>query len=115
MKLISMEKPAPKAKKGDKIGQDLFCGGGERYPYGLKLRFDEDAIKKLKLDVSSMKVGDTITIQAKASVEEVSQREGRDYSSGKPKTHESLELQITAIGLSSAKDYDGAWDEKDDD
>lgn len=65
-------------------------GGGDRYPYGLELRLDNESMEKLGIDLPA--VGKEISITAKAKVEEASSRETQE---GGPKL--SCTLQITKL------------------
>lgn len=68
-----------------------------RYPYGLHLSFDKECLDKLGLS-KLPKVGNSVTVMARAKVESVSERD----SAGDGKRR-SLELQITDIGFEMAK------------
>ena len=67
------------------------CGpSGDRYPYGLELRLDDESMKKLGIELPA--VGKEISVTAKATVNEASARESTD--GGK---RLSCTLQITKL------------------
>lgn len=67
-----------------------------QYDYGLQLSLNDSSLEKLGIDVSTMRVGDTVLIQAKAEVKSVSVSEN-DYDDDGPQ--QRLELQITDIAI----------------
>lgn len=67
-----------------------------KYPYGLSLSLDEDALKKLGI-TELPAVGKSLTLHAKVKVESVSESE---YESGASK---NLGLQITHMELDAGK------------
>lgn len=70
---------------------------GEKYPYGMRLDFNGDVMKKLGMK-SLPKTGKEVTITARAKVvsTRISDREG-----GKPE--QNMELQITAIEVTGGE------------
>lgn len=64
---------------------------GSAYPYGLTLRLDEIALKKLRLALP--KVGTKMTIHASGIVTSVSANESEDHN------HSCVEIQIQRLGI----------------
>jgi len=78
------------------------------YPWGLELRLDEKACKKLPA-LDGVEAGQEVMLHAKAKVTVVSQR---DTSAGKTR---SVELQITdlAVAGDAQDEYDSGFNGKD--
>lgn len=74
---------------------------GPQYPYGLRVRLDNDTIEKLGLK-KLPKVGDVRSLGARVKVASVSENE-YDGPDGKRK-HRDVELQITDMGLDGDDD-----------
>jgi hypothetical protein len=68
---------------------------GPRYPYGLSINLDNDALKKLGIG-DSVEVGDEVTISAKATVTSKS-----GYQTMVGDSENSLGLQITGMEVSA--------------
>lgn len=86
---------------------------GPLYPWGLRLNLDDDVVSRLKLK-DLPKVGKTMMLAARVGVVSVSSSDSQ--GGGK---RESIELQITDLGLdrdgddeSATEIYDGAQSEK---
>lgn len=96
MELKDMKLP-PRKKTPEEQRYPTMCAEGDdpRYPYGLRLHLDEAQVKALGL-TELPKAGVSITLEAKGDVcstgETQMQKEG---------TERSLDIQITALGLSS--------------
>lgn len=88
MKLCSMKLPPEKTKH--KIEPAKV--EAPRYPWGLRLNLETEAIEKLGLE-KLPQVGTVVTVMAKAKVVEVSQTDMQNRKSRR------LELQITDLGL----------------
>lgn len=65
---------------------------GPRYPYGLSLCFNDDVLKKLKLDFTDVNVGETLHLFAFAKVTGKSMNEDADAGA-----NQRIELQITHL------------------
>jgi hypothetical protein len=94
--LTSMELTAKEAKK--EVSPDA---NPPKYPWGLCINLDEDALKKLGID-ELPDVGSTVSIVAKAEVQSASESQ---YQGDKEKRM-SLSLQITDMGVKLAPDDD---------
>lgn len=75
---------------------------GDQYPYGLKLHFNDDEIKKLKVDLSKRNVGEVVNIIAMGSVSKVEESDEYGYE-------KTLGIQIKKISL----EFSGTTDELD--
>lgn len=64
------------------------------YPYGLKLSFEEEDLKKLGISITEMKIGDMINFVNSARITSISSNKSEDYSNN------TLSLQIEKMGLS---------------
>jgi hypothetical protein len=97
MKLTNLKLSASEAKvdAGAPIGpkQNL-----PRYPYGMELRLDTEALDKLKIDLADYKVGETCMIEAKCLVTRMSESQSQGG-----KDRRDLKLQITDIAFSEDK------------
>ncbi|MBI5520215.1 MAG: hypothetical protein HY916_09160 [Desulfovibrio sp.] len=107
-KLVNMALPKPKKGEKDKCGE--LCtnaADAPKYPWGLTLRLDDEAIKKLGLDIKNFNTDTVVTITAKAECTEM--REEDRQSSGKS---QSLSFQITDMAISrEGKDaFADGWD-----
>lgn len=74
-------------------------GEGERYPYGLCLSLDDDALAKLGM-TQPPKVGSTMTITAKVKVTSarISEDEG-----GEPESSSSWQITAMEVGQDTSK------------
>ena len=96
MKFVDMKFTKEELKKRDKdnkVTEVPSMGEREIFPYGLELRLDEDAIKKLGINVKSFAAGDVVQIGGIAKVQEI---RDVDRISG---SRQSMELQVTSIGV----------------
>lgn len=87
MPLVSMEQPKKK--------ESTYY---EKYPYGLRITLNKEALKKLGLSSKDFSSGQTGTLEASYTIISTSDRtsiEGGDNM--------SVELQITGLALSQAK------------
>lgn len=97
MKLSSMKIDRKKSEKaGPSISMDEAM-----YPYGLEVRLDTDALKKLGLADALPKVGKGMKLEAMVDVTSVSENDRK--GGGKSC---SVTLQITDLGLATVKDND---------
>lgn len=94
MKLVNMKLAPAEAKK---MAEPCAMGDAPRYPWGLQLTLDNDAIEKLGLDALP-EVGASVQLVANVTVTAVSmnQTEGGDE-------RKSVSLQITDMGLATTK------------
>lgn len=70
-----------------------YPGDSEKYPYGLTLRLDHEAMKKLGIKLPA--VGETVEICAKAMVTEA---ESRETTGGGKRESCSLQIQKLKVG-----------------
>lgn len=87
MKMTSM-KLNPKEMKDKNRPEVPSQADKPSFPYGLRLRLEDDCLKKMALS-KLPKVGEKVSISAIAKIISVSQDESR----------KSIELQITDIGM----------------
>jgi hypothetical protein len=82
MALVNMQQSAEEAKEANTVTGE--SDDGPRYPYGLELRLDEEALGKLGITAPPA-VGTTMTITAKVIVTSASQHQTQggdpEYSS----------------------------------
>ena len=98
MKLASM-----KLKRQDKEKMPAAIGpmdAGEQYPYGLRIRLENEQLDKLGFD-ELPKVGEYITLEAECCVISTSQN---DRNGGEPR--KTLELQIEKLVCEEDDDED---------
>lgn len=114
--LVNMALPKP--KKGEKDTASVpCCGKAEdrpKYPWGLEVRLDGDAIKKLGLNIKDFDTDTIVQIQAKAETTSVSESDTQQVGKSV-----SLAFQITDMALTCEgedgfqKGWDGAQKGKD--
>lgn len=107
LKDMKVTKAEAKAEK-EKYASPISCGqDGDRYPYGLEVRLDNDSLKKLGI-TTLPKVGSKMTLTALVVVESASENQRREGGSRRDMT-----LQITKMDLSKGKaaSAEGALDE----
>jgi hypothetical protein len=88
--MVSMKR----TKKEKKKDSDVCCAPGdeETFPWGLRLRLEEESLTKLKMDLP--KVGSNVKIEAIGKVVEVSQHESDK------RTNRHVEIQIQKLSVS---------------
>lgn len=103
-----------KLTKKESTGSNRVAVGidEELYPYGLVLHLNDEEIKKIDVDIKSLKVGDQVVVEARALVSSLSSRlvqEGKK----KPGSDEDLSIQITdlALSLEDEKDFFAGFNE----
>jgi len=89
MTLINMKKQPKKPKEMS----EMMEMEEEKYPYGLRIHLDKDALKKLGI-TELPKVGDVVVISAKASVGSVHESE---HLVGE--VNRNVDLQITDLDV----------------
>ena len=98
--MVSMELSKTEAKEESSVSQDTDL---PRYPYGLSLYLDSDALAKLGI-ADMPKVGGTLQLMATVKVTGTSERESQNQD-GTAESNACVDLQIIAMELSGpAKD-----------
>jgi hypothetical protein len=92
MPLTNMQMSAEEAKE---YTQPMTAGDAPKYPYGLCLCLNDDALKKLGIN-EPLPVGTEVIITAKAKVTSAGAREELDGDK-----HTNMDLQITDMELST--------------
>ena len=93
MKPVDMRLPKDKAKAMNAPVADTSAGNGQKYPWGLRLRLENESLDKL--DIKVLPEPDTeCRLMCVAKVVSV---EKREQSGGEARRH--LELQITKMAL----------------
>ena len=90
-KLISM-----KSKKGSKADSPVGATEDSKYPWGLSLTLEDEALKKLGVDFSVMRTGVKVGLVCEA---EVTGRAENEYDG---KINRSVNLQITKMAKPAA-------------
>lgn len=93
MALVEMKRSKADRKK---TAEQTVGGGGEDYPYGLRVNLDHESLAKLGID-KMPSVGDKLHLHAHAHV--VSAEE-RSTEGGKKHRHVGLELRKMQVGES---------------
>jgi hypothetical protein len=93
MKLTNMMLPKKKNKSETAEVAPMDYDSKPRYPYGLEIRLEKEALDKLGINVDNMSIGSKCNIEAKAKVVNLSKNasEGRDSA--------SASLQITDLAV----------------
>lgn len=108
--MINLKRSVKEIKKEKTVGID---SGGyiEKYPWGTRLRFNEDLIDKVK-SLQTIASGTEIIINAKAFICEVSTNETAPYPGKKGKKNVNVEIQITDIDIKDNMDAEASFNEK---
>jgi hypothetical protein len=95
MKLTSMKLAPPEPTPEEKMYPSMACGPDStpEYPYGLRIRLEEDQIKALGL-TELPETGASVTLSAQGEISSTSA-----YDDAKRGVQRTIEIQITAIGL----------------
>lgn len=107
-KLIDMKLSA--REKKDALPSPMSAYKGPDYPYELRITLDEDALKRLRIDPSKLKVGDKLEVVGVSEVHAISQnRHASIHGDGKTRENQRLELQMTRINVCMPGDsvFDG--------
>lgn len=91
-KLVSMK--IDKAERAKMAEPSCMATDAPTYPYGLSLTLDNDALEKLGIAITDLKVGASMTLVATVEVTSVSSRQ-----TDADDDDESAGLQITALCL----------------
>ena len=109
--MVDMSRPKPTNMVEEKaqmpVATDSYY---EKYPWGLRLTLNDEDIKKLGLKISDFNVEDTRELTAKILVTSVSSEQNMN-DSGKAKTRDRLEFQITDMSITDPEDFEGAFKE----
>lgn len=105
MKLTDMK--LPKLSKKELKAEMAVPGSdrGDRYPYGLELRFDKEEIEKVPA-LKKLNAGDTVNIQGVGKVTEV-----RITDVDKGKARHNIEIQVQKIGIANKSSYSESFKE----
>lgn len=104
MKLVDMK--LPKLSKEElKKKNSICCENEDKYPWGLRMDFDEAVIEKIPA-LYDHEVGESLTITVQATVISKRMTENSDKTKRK-----RLEVQITAMGTDSKKADEKAFEE----
>lgn len=98
MKLVNMKMSAEEAS--EQYGSSL--AEAPKYPYGLSLNLDDDALEKLGLDEDLPEVGESFLVMCKVDVVSVISRSDQEGES-----EDSIRLQITDMA------FDKPFDDSD--
>ena len=86
----------------------------EKYPWGTRISFDDNVIEKLKIDLSSLKIGGKGKLMAEYEIMEIS-RNDRLGEDGKERKSQSLAIQIQKLALSDEGSFDAGFKDKSED
>lgn len=103
-KLVNM-KLDPVTEK-EKYAEPSTLVESPRYPWGLCIDLDDEAMKRLKL-AKMPPVGESVMVLAKATVTRCSENQYQN-SDGKAETRQNCALQITDLALSDVDDESDA-------
>ncbi len=97
MQMMDMKLPKKNKKEMMEGAAISSADDQDRYPYGLRLRFENEQFDKID-SLSQLNVGDKVTIQATGMVIECrqSERQGNERD-------RSCEVQITNVGVEGGK------------
>ena len=88
-----------KKKKTSDEPKEVISENGDKYPYGLQLRFDTEQIEKIDT-LKNLDIGEIVKIFGIAKVTELSSRE----QAGKEESRKDAALQIQQIAVVSSKE-----------
>ena len=97
MKLVDMKIPKKSKKEREKV-MTVGYDEGDKYPYGLQLRFNKDQIDKLP-GMKDCKTGDTVNVVGSGKVTEVSMSES---SSGRDRHNITIQIEKIDVGKKKA-------------
>ena len=96
-----------KLSKADKKEMEKAVSiGDDNYPWGTRLRFENDTIKKIPF-LQDVKAGTTVDIKAIGKVTEV-----RITDTEKGKSYENVEIQLQKIDLGNANEAEESFKEE---
>jgi len=95
MKLVDMKEPKRKRDKNTTMEAPMDYDR-EKYPYGLRLRLENEQIKKIK-GIKDFKVGDTVSVIGTGKITTI--RISEDQKSN----DHSIEIQLEKIAVSGKK------------
>jgi hypothetical protein len=102
-KLTSVRLPKKDRPKNAPV--EASVGSDDVYPWGLRLRFEDEIIDKFS-PLLRRNIGDKVSVEAVGEVTSISSNKRKDGEN-----YDSVEIQITAIRVSGAKDYDDGFEE----
>jgi hypothetical protein len=77
------------------------------YPWGTRISLDDEALRKMGLDLKSVRVGDGLRLRGDVQVLEIAMEQRQEKGERR-----RLELQITRMGLERAREeFDEGWDD----
>lgn len=88
----------PKPTKKDLAALAPTENSGPRYPYGMRLRFESDLLKKFP-ELKRAKIEEDVVVEAVGVVTEIRKVEGESNS-------HSIELQLTGLRFPALKNAD---------
>lgn len=94
MALVSMM--LSKKERKDTLSESPVAGEREKYPWGLRITLETEALKKLGLDPQTIKVGTKMIVDARAEVT------GASVDKTDSGDRKRLELQIVKMDVSQA-------------
>lgn len=97
IKIVDMKRPPEKIKET----KSPSYYEGDRYPYGLQITLNKQEISKLGLDLTKIKVGEQVKIEAFATVTAIRATDSLDSSS------KTVELQIKKMGCDAGGEKKG--------
>jgi hypothetical protein len=95
-KKVNMKLPKRKKDAGAELVEEPE---GDRYPYGLEVRLEDESLNKLGMDALSNKVGSKMSIEADGVVEHASAHQRRNG-----KLDQSLTIQLTDISVDGVQE-----------
>jgi len=109
-KLVSMKKPKKTKKEMETACSPMM--EQEKYPYGLRITFHEDEIKKLP-GLKKLKAGDMVQLAGKGKVKVVEVRDTDDESRSSQRVE--IQLHDVAVEPASNSDYGAGFDDQSSD
>lgn len=116
-KLTDLKNDKPKKEDKNEVTMAMPCCGVEayeKYPWGTRISFDDNVIEKLKIDLSSLKIGGKGKLMAEYEIMEISRNDRMD-GDGKERKSQSLGIQIQKLALSDEGDFESGFKGKGDD
>ena len=108
MPMVNLKRSKKEMEAEKKKYQSMGPMDEDVYPYGLRLEFDEDLIKKIKY-LKTAKGGEIVDIQGVAKITEV---KITDTGKGRDPKHISIQLQKIDIGSNTKADEKAAFESK---
>lgn len=106
MPMVSLKRTKKDMEAEKKKYENVGIGSDEVYPYGTRINFDKDQIKKIP-HLKTAKAGDIVNIEAIGKIVEV---RITDNDGGRDRHHIEIQIQKIDIGSNNESDEKDAFE-----